>query len=107
MELPTALSTDPPWPADIDALRTQIAEAETRRSHQLTWWLLGITPASILPVLAALWFDNFLLAIIFVVMAAGIQTVRWRRAANRVDALEQELQDALASAPSTGPLEEA
>ncbi|MDG2240577.1 MAG: hypothetical protein P8L30_10265 [Longimicrobiales bacterium] len=83
------------WPTDTVLARERLAEAEANRSKQLTLLLVGTTPAALLPVLAAVWTDNNALAVVFVVGAMIIQTVRWRTAAGIVNTLETELEDAL------------
>ena len=94
------------WPREPELIEEELTEAKENHRKQLTWWAIGVTPASVLPIMAATWYDNLQLAGIFVVVALILQTVRWRRSAREVERLEDELTEAIEAADDLSELDE-
>lgn len=95
---------EPPWPIDVDQLATQLAQARDREEKQLLWWVVGTTPAALLPVLVALSYDQNLLASVFIAVALVIQTYRWFSSRTHVRRLEEEYAAALEEQDAAHPM---
>ena len=95
------------WPVDVEQLAKQLAEARDSEQKQLLWWLVGTTPAALLPVLVAVSYDQNLLASVFIATALVIQTVRWFSSRKNVRRIEEEYAAALEAQDDANPMLEA
>ncbi|MEQ8331288.1 MAG: LapA family protein [Longimicrobiales bacterium] len=72
-------------------MREDLTAARSRVDREVTWFLIGVTPATILPAGLAVAYGQTVLATAFVAGGFLLQTVRWFRAGRRVKSLEREL----------------
>lgn len=72
-------------------MREDLSAARTQVNREATWFLIGVTPATLLPAGLAVAYGETVLATAFVAGGFLLQTVRWFRAGRRVKSLEREL----------------